>query len=598
VLLCAADENVQKDDNDNNNKESFLNLVTSHERSNEKFWGKENASAVSLNPVLWLGKNIVVEGSCYYGRQFTFAGYLKSANNWSEITGEKRGFYEEFNTIGRTLNASYGDTLGKEHFYRNYTRLVYSNTDNDFRIVAGDTINHNTIGFQSVLSGAGISIFRQSGDFSTINVGSPIVITKLSKVECRLNDEIISARIIRPGTYSINDLPEEAKLPGVVVKISDQMGKAELLTVDYFACYGRPAAKASDWDFTVLFPSRWDLDDPHRIKYRKRVRCSTNYRYSYSDNLMVGVGAQGYQNSYTFDATVIISGGYGVISPNIGFSNARKSGKGTKAWGAGVFYAIPKNEMGIHLETSFAFKEKGYGDLGIGAEAEEDYNALIEKCFATDALRRTRYKNTGKSSNYKQIVVRAYSDPIWGITPVFTFNGEWEGAKDDYSGNRLREYTLGFSTKVGCCSWVLSGGLTYDDPSKGRNLRSPDRRLTLACTVNLGSEICLQGSYVHYDDSQRRGYSCLTYTPEAIKGLELSGEFLTRPGVRDQTFTVKYDTKFFQIKVEEDVTNTYEDAEAKTPNSHNNKQRAFISTSFSRNGFGAYRSSGINTLRN
>jgi hypothetical protein len=228
---------------------------------------------------------------------------------------------------------------------------------------------------------------------------------------------------------------------------------------------------------------------------------------------------------------------------------------------------------------------------------EKDYNDLIEKCFASDVTRR-KYKNSGPSSNYKQIVVRAYSDPIFGVVPAFTFNGEWEDRiENEYSGNRLREYTLSFNTKIGRFSWVLAGGLTYDDPSKGRNQRSPDRRLTLACTVNVNSELEIQGNYVYYNDDKRKGYSCVTYTPEAIKGLELCQEFTTRPGVRDRSFSAKYDHRFFAIKVEENMTNTYEDKEAKTRDSHDNEQRVTFSTGISAKGLCRHKNNGINILR-
>ncbi|MDR2782213.1 MAG: hypothetical protein LBB21_07255 [Holosporaceae bacterium] len=597
VDVKESDSSKKSETGVNGKKESYLNLKGAHERSNERFCGKRNTSAVAANPVLRFGDNIILEGDVYYGRQFTLSGYLKSSRNLSSITGEKNSFYNEFDDIGKPINAMSSEAIGRGHFYRNYTRLVYKNDCRNFRVVAGDTTTHNTIGFQQVLSGAGISVFRQSGDFSIINVGSPIVITRLSKVECKLNGEIIALQVLRPGVYSINDLLEEAKLPGVSIKISDQLSRSETLVIDYFSCYGRPDTCSDDWDFTAVWPNKWNLEDPHRIKYRKEVRCSTNYRYGYSDELAVGVGGQAYGKSYNLDATVIFSKGFGTISPNVGYSEVHGKDKTKRRFGFGIFYAIPKNDAGIHFETFLAIKEGGYGDLGLGEDAEKDYNELIEKCFATDALR-TKYKNSGKSATYKQVVVRTSVDPIYGITPAFTFNGEWEnGDSNGYSGNRLREYTLSFTTKYGCSSWVFAGGLTYDDPSKGRNLRSPDRRLTLACTIKLNSEIEVQGNYVHYDDEKRKGYGCLTYTPDAIKGLELSSEFTTRPGVRDQTFTVKYDAKFFGVKVEEDTTNTYKDKEADTQNSHNNKQRIFLGTSISKNGFSGHRSGGFNILK-
>jgi hypothetical protein len=121
--------------------------------------------------------------------------------------------------------------------------------------------------------------------------------------------------------------------------------------------------------------------------------------------------------------------------------------------------------------------------------------------------------------------------------------------------------------------------------------------LTLACSIDLNQEFVVQGSYVHYDDELRRGYGGITYTPKEIAGLELCAEMFRRPGVCNPSFSVKYDTEFFGIKIEESITNTYKDKEAATSDSHSNRQKVLFGTSISKTGFKAHRNSSFNILK-
>jgi hypothetical protein len=565
--------------------DSFLNIKCVHERNNGYAFGEKNTSAFALNPVITLG-DFTLEGDVYYGRQYTFTPFLKGNGTFFKETKYIAASLGLPHVMER-LNSASQNALEEAHFYRNYTRIVYGDKKGDFRLVIGDTMTRNTIGFQRALSGAGISIFRQSGNGNVINGGSSIVITRLSKIECKLGKQIIALKLFKPGIYSISDLPEEAKLPGVTVKISDQLSRSEVLNVDYFGGYGMPEAGKDDFDITVVCNHLWELDDPHRLKYQKKPRLSTNYRYGYSDDVTLGIGGQAHENCYTLDATVIFSGEFGKISPNIAFSDSN-SGNKNRTVGAGIFYSLPKNELGIFLEAFFAVKGNGFGDLGKIDDENRELSRLENKYF--QSLRPLSIPQNDSSS--RQITARLYTRPIYNITPGFIFNGEWS------KNQRLREYTLSFTTTFcNCCSFTVASGLTYDDPLWGRNQQSPDRRLTVACAIDLCSELSFEGSYVYYAGEKRRSYGSITYTPEEIKGLEFCGEFTRRPGLSTPCFSVKYDANFFNIKVEQSVINTYEDKEAATSNDHSNKQRIFFETSLSANGLGQYKNSGFNTLR-
>ncbi|MDR2067818.1 MAG: hypothetical protein LBP41_02405 [Holosporaceae bacterium] len=592
-------ENYDENHEIKNNRvkfDGFLNFKVAHERDNEFCLGPRNTSSVAFTPFLAVG-DFLIESDFFYGRSYQFTGWMKGARHMSRITHEEnRGyFYDNFNQgkkIKKSLEPSMAQALDKAHFYRNYSRVIFTNKSNNFGIVAGDTKVRNTIGFQQPLSGGGLSIFRQKGDGSVVDAGSPLVITRASKVECKMGEDTIAVTVFAPGVYSIDDLPEEAKLPGVSLKISDQVKRKEVLKVEYFGGYGMLVDGEDDFDLTIVCDHKWDLEDPYRIRYHRKPRYNCNYRYGLTDNVTVGGGVQAHENSYLLDYVMIFATDFGKISPNIAYSDARKSdGSKKRAAGAGIFYSLPENEFGIFLEAFAAMKGKHFGDLGKGEERDEAYNKFIEKYFSDDDIKK-KFKNSTEDSSARQITARLYSKPVFGFTPAFIFNGEWTKSK------RLREYTLSLTQNAfDCCFFTISGGLTYDDPHKGRNLKSPDRRLTLVCTVKIGSDLSVGGKYSHYDEEKRLCYAQIVYTPEEIKGLELHAERTSKPGYSNPCFSLKYDGKYFNLEAEESITNTYEDKESATVNAHSNKQKFYFGSNISSNGIGSFRKANFNVLR-
>ncbi|MDR2766620.1 MAG: hypothetical protein LBB63_04155 [Holosporaceae bacterium] len=577
--------------------DGFINLKVAHERDNGFGFGPKNGSMVGATPVIGVGDSIIFENDFSYGRLFAYGGYLKGARHLSKITADENFLYfrENFSkgsNIKKSLEPASANSLDRAHFYRNYSRIVYANKSSDYRVVVGDATARNTIGFQQPLSGGGVSIFRQSGNGGVVNAGSPIVITRVAKIECKIGDEVIGTGVFAPGTYYIDDLPEEAKLPGVTLKINDQLNRTENLKVDYFGGYGMLAKGLDDFDLTVVCSHKWDLEDPHRVKYQKKPRYSGNYRYGYADDVTVGAGLQLQESCCLLDYVMIFDTKFGKIAPNVGYGYGGETSGSKGAVGAGVFYAMPENDFGVHLEIFAAMKGANYGDLGKAEERNAAYNDFMDKYFGNEDLKR-RFRNGSGGSSTRQITARLYTKPVFGLTPAFIFNGEWSRSK------RLREYTLGFSTVVWeCCTITCSSGLTYDDPFKGRNLRSPDRRFTLVCTVKIGTDLSVSDSYQYYDEEKRRSYLGITYTPQEIKGLELCAERTVRPGLSNPCFSVKYDGEFFNLKAEESVTNTYEDKEAGTGNKHSNRQRLYGGVSLSRDGCRAFRKNNFNVLRN
>jgi hypothetical protein len=304
--------------------------------------------------------------------------------------------------------------------------------------------------------------------------------------------------------------------------------------------------------------------------------------------MTIGAGTQVYDSSYLLDCTVLFNTAYGKLCPHISFSHSHVA-RIRNAPGCGIFYSIPENPLGISLETFLGVKAKGFGDLEKSKNAENNHNELMEKYF-TDAVLKNRFMNTHSDESTRQIIVRTSTKSIFGFTPTFVFNSLWS------SSHRLREYTMSVSKKIcDCCVFTVSAGVTYDDPHKGLNLESPDRRLTVACTIPLGKEVEVKGTYFHHDEDRMRSYGQVLCKPSDIPGLEVAAERYSKPGLSNPCFYVKYEGEHYDIKVEETIKNNYANDTQKA--SHVNQQRVFFGTNVSGKGIRKYRNRSINVLR-
>lgn len=571
--------------------DGYFNIKAVHERKNNRAFGPKNTSAVGFGPVVSVGP-FTLDAAFYYGHQFSNASAAYNESHLirtipEECMSDFDNAFRKGANIEKVYKNSMSKNINKAHFYREYARLLYVNEDHDFRVVLGDTSTRNQIGSQRAVVGAGISIFRQKGNGSVITSSSPLVLTRPTKVECRLGDEILVITVLPSGTYYLDDLPEEAKIPGVKIKLSDQLNRGFDLLVDYFGGYGLLQKGESDFDISLINEWHYNIDDPYRQRYDKSPHFSGNYRFGITDEITAGAGLQFYKRAYLADFIAIFGTPAGKISPHLSFSmdgaapadekpeDATTTTKTKKVSrngiAAGLYYCTPPNDLGIVLETFIGAKSKGFGDLRHTKEEDNRYNEFMEKYFIdTDALvsLRHRFRNTYSTSSSRQILSRIYTKPWFGVlTPAFTFNGVWSKSQ------RLREYTLSFNARIfKNVTLLISGGITYDDPHKGANQKSPDRRLTVALSIPIGDELKTSVSYYHHDEVRLQSYGMLEWKPSAIEGLELTTESFFRPGFFNPAFIAKYKGKHFNLRVDQSNSNSYPSSGSK---SHSNRQRIF-----------------------
>ena len=107
----------------------------------------------------------------------------------------------------------------------------------------------------------------------------------------------------------------------------------------------------------------------------------------------------------------------------------------------------------------------------------------------------------------------------------------------------------------------------------------------------------MKGTFSHFGQEGVKKDRSITYTPEAIKGLEIQAEYFRMPGRSCPVFSVKYDNEYFGVKVEENISDSYEDKRSATKDGHKNNQSIMFGTSLTPKGFRAVRKNNFNIIR-
>ncbi len=606
-------ENSAKDKlNDNSDLNYMITFRAIHGRKNNHFMGPRNSSAIVVNPVFTVG-NFTLDGDFYYGRQINQERVLTNIPPRNAIKPAQRSAFDEDwesedHTLQNAIKKFSHDNIQEPHFYRNYLRMMYEDKANNYRIVVGDTAVRNIIGFQNSFSGAGISIFRKNGNGNVINAQSPLVFLRATKVECKLGDEVIACfDEIPPGQYNINDLPLEARLAGAELEITDQIGRVEEFSIDYFSGYNHLKKGEDDFDITCAFRHKWKKEDPNRIRYFSKPRLSSNYRYGLTDDITFAVGAQAVSRAVIFDGNVIFNTSYGKISPNVGISHVNYSkyertdhGKSTTdntvysidrnkrtAFGAGIFYALPQNSAGIYWEIFAGLKGKGFSDLRINSENYELNNAFINKCFPDDY--KSCYKNSMVEETSKQFTTRLYTDPISGFVPLFVYSGNWSNFE------KSRQFTIGLTKSILGCTFTLTWGITYNTFTNSDLFeKQKNRRVILACRVPLNKEFEVSANYGAYD-GENTAYASAAYTPERVQGLEICAErtkFMSKDNF--PLIDIKYANEYFDVHAQQNTFNFNRHSDNYI---HSTQQRLYVGTSITNDGLKCNKSGGFNIIK-
>lgn len=509
-----------------------------------------------------LGTNeFFVESDLSFGRLKSMGGFPSSIKTLSRIVPPQQ--YLSF--VEATKDQTYGSEFSRFRDYvknrasqsrinRTYTRafLKIENTN----VVVGDYSFSRGLGFQRNVAGCGLFItksanFSKSSGIQKIGKGTPIVITRTSKVDCILNGTTLTSRKFLPGVYKVADFMPEMQINNASIKIKDDLDRSVEFVVDLYASKDLMHDDGLDINFAILAPSVWHVDDPTRMKYNnKNIICASNIKYGLSADKTIDFGIQGYKNGLVAESGIIIDTSCGKFSPRCAYS-FDKNNLTKNAIAASCYYGIIFEKSLISLDTEVFVKTKGFSTLNnSGCDDNKEY------CFDHYLTSFKKFnQSSGTESVEKGLDIRLGFNKLANILDFsFVFNGNWS------RHNRYRSYIIAACVKPSN-SWSVcaSAGLVYDDPAGGKNKKSPDRRLAIGITIPVG-DIEFRTSYAYYEDDLYRSIYTAEYNSSHIKGLSLTGEVVVKPDFRLPNASIKYRNEYFDLKVAHNIVNKYQPA--------------------------------------
>lgn len=475
---------------------AFSPRIEQRPRSDLRFAGNRSRGSSGLTqPALVSGFTNITLGADYGWETPGLAGFylgLQSAIRVAGIVLENDATYEgevdpvQCPIIARCL---YEHQPGLK---RRYSRLVYDLPDQRIRVQLGD-VEQQTASFQRATDVAGVAIEKSArklspGENLFPTIASSFAIERSSDVDIVINGAIAQRLKLRPGNYSINDLPLAAGANDIELIITDDRGQRRTVVLNTFADAKLLAAGKSEWAMSAGLASF--LFDGQRAYGEDRYLASAFYRLGLTDRL--SVEAQGKSD---FAA---VEGGMGLLAAT--------------SWGVvGVSGAVSTSDLGIGAASNVSWDLVNLrGVLGTWIGARESLRLAAE-------ARSSRFRSPGESltistgilypeTPYWLRLSGAYSIPIAANTTA-SVSARYQFADPNqptYTPYRIVGDRYGtdvtLSSRLGS---ALSASVTagysnevtqraFDNPSASAN---PEARVMLRLFVLPMDNVRLSGSY-------------------------------------------------------------------------------------------------------
>lgn len=129
-------------------------------------------------------------------------------------------------------SATWRERSSDTHWRRDDVRLVKDFPADRNRLIVGD-LNYPTSGFQSFEQAGGI-MFARNFDLQPYRVSSSmaertLTLTRRSDVDVLINGRLVRTVLLEPGRYNLRDLPLAAGANDVEVRITDEVGRREII---------------------------------------------------------------------------------------------------------------------------------------------------------------------------------------------------------------------------------------------------------------------------------------------------------------------------------------------------------------------------------
>lgn len=207
----------------------------------------------------------------------------------------------------------YGHSLGLK---RQISRLVYDDPEAQIRYQLGDT---DPLGAPTQLSieTLGVSIEKNAHKLAPTQSGTPSTQTALridrpSDVDVVVNGVVIQKLHLRPGIYSVRDLPLATGANEIELVATDDTGQRHTQKLNVFAGSNQLKPGQSEWAVTAGLPSY--LRDNERVYDTHDYIGTSFYRYGLSEQLTGEAHAQADNRTVTAGGGAITQTPWGVFA--------------------------------------------------------------------------------------------------------------------------------------------------------------------------------------------------------------------------------------------------------------------------------------------
>jgi outer membrane usher protein len=148
---------------------------------------------------------------------------------------------------------------------RRYSRVVYDMPEQKIRMQFGD-VEQQTTSFQRATDVLGVGIEKSArklapGERLSPTVGSAFSIERPSDVDVVINGAITQRLRLRPGNYSVRDLPLAAGANEIEPIIMDDRGQRRTVVLSTFADAKMLAMGKSEWAASGGLPAFWSTEN-------------------------------------------------------------------------------------------------------------------------------------------------------------------------------------------------------------------------------------------------------------------------------------------------------------------------------------------------
>jgi len=265
----------------------------------------------------------------------------------------------------------------KDPWYRQNSRLVVDSPSKMQRFEMGD-VSYPILGYQQSRTLGGVSFYK---DFSLnpYRVTSPTssfeyeVISR-SLVRTIVNGAILKTEYKNPGRYSVKDIPLNNGLNRIVVEITDDFGKKEILVFNESSSLDSLAENVSRYALVAGVPVT-DTDVRRDYDQSKGTFLSGFYQYGVSKHWTLGGYSQGNKDFKMLGASNIFSTGLGNVSLDIaGSKNKIQSGNAVQAnYQLNLFGSQWYDSH--NLNVRFEYRSPWFNEAGDFIFNRFDYNA-------------------------------------------------------------------------------------------------------------------------------------------------------------------------------------------------------------------------------